>query len=280
MTPHTNHTKKAPLASHYLRCASVLIYIALLSACSNYSTKQDIAPLLDKEAYVDIPDVWTIHAKLGIKNAEDSGSVTLNWEQVGENYTIQLSGPFGQGNAKLSGNRYAILIEQPGKKTLYSNNPKSLIQQAFGWDLPLEHLPYWIRGLQTPGSANDSAIGSENKLSLSNQAQAYTSASVQYDEAGTLSSLSQFGWDINYSRYKVQHQYLAPHRIRANNNDVTLTLIIKKWEFPSIAETTAGTAAEIAREITVESPIEAPATVISETRLQPTHKTAQQTIQQ
>jgi len=217
----TTSTTKASDNSylHIARCLNLLIIAALLSACGSYSTKQNNDLPLDTETYLDIPDTWTIQAKLGIKNSEDSGSVTLNWQQEGERYTIQVSGPFGQGNAKLSGNNQSIRIEQPGKETLYSNNPKALVQQTFGWDLPLQHLPYWIRGIQNP---------------LSDQNIQHATASTQHNEIGLLSTLTQFGWALEYSRYKPQQQHLAPHKIRAKSNGVTLTLIIKKWVFPLI----------------------------------------------
>ena len=205
---------KHPYLQHS-RYMSALILSVLLSACSSYSTKQDID--ISTETYLAMPDTWSIYAKLGIKNDEDSGSVTLNWEQTRNDYHIQVSGPFGQGNAKLTGNDQLIRIEQPGKQTLYSKAPKMLVQQTFGWDLPLQHLPYWIRGLQNP---NDSADTVQNK---------------QYDDMGLLSGFSQYGWTITYSRYTPKQQRLAPHKIRAENGNITLTLIIKEWSFPTLA---------------------------------------------
>lgn len=209
---------------HMARCLSLLIIAVLLSACGSYSTKQNNNLPLDIKTYADIPDTWSIQAKLGIKNGADSGSVTVNWHQEGDRYAIQLSGPFGQGNAKLSGNNQSIRIEQPGKETLYSNNPKALIQQTFGWDLPLQHLPYWIRGIQNPQSDQNIQHATTN---------------TQHNENGLLSTLTQFGWTLEYSRYRPQQQRLAPHKIRAKNDAVTLTLIIKKWVFPLISTNTA-----------------------------------------
>jgi outer membrane lipoprotein LolB len=203
---------------------NVFICLLLLSACSSAPTKQEIDYATNKAAYLTIPSIWTIQAKLGIKSEDNSGSVTLNWQQKGDHYDIQISGPLGQGNAKLSGNNQAIRIVQPGKDTIYSNNPRGLIQQTFGWDLPLQHLPYWIRGVQNPHNE----ANTDN-----NQAKQKTAASTQYNEQGLLSGLSQFGWALEYSRYKPQQQRFAPHKIRAKKNDMTLTLIIRQWDFPS-----------------------------------------------
>jgi outer membrane lipoprotein LolB len=232
------HTKLTPSTitpndnryTHLGRYMSVLILTILLSACGSYSTKKGSDFALDKDAYLNIPDTWTIHAKLGIKSGEDSGSVTLNWQQEDGRYDIQLRGPLGQGNAKLSGSSQKIRIEQPGKETLYSSKPKALVQQTFGWDLPIQHLPYWIRGVQSPYSETHKALNNTHSI-----------ASIQYNAAGLLSTLSQFGWALEYSRYKPQQQRLAPHKIRANRNGVTLTLIIKQWDFPNIIATTTNT---------------------------------------
>lgn len=202
---------------------NVCICLLLLSACSSAPTKQEIDYTANKEAYLAIPNIWTIQAKLGIKSEDDSGSVTLNWQQREEHYDIQISGPLGQGNAKLSGNNQFIRIEQPGKDTIYSNNPRELIEQTFGWDLPLQHLPYWIRGAQNPNTKTGT-----NSKQIDQDALAITKNNKQ----GLLSGLSQFGWELEYSRYKLQQQRIAPHKIRAKKSGTTLTLIIKQWDFP------------------------------------------------
>jgi outer membrane lipoprotein LolB len=197
-------------ATDYLLLASLL-----LSACSQQPTK---TPNHIKQSIVAIPEDWNITAKLGVRSSDDSGSVTLQWQQRQANYHIRISGPLGQGSGVLSGNPEFITITQANKDPIYSTDPTDLIANAFGWAFPLDHLNYWVRGIASPLLA-----AGESTLNPS----------------GTLATLTQSDWSLDYSRYKPSGPWLMPHRIRASNNDVVLTLVIRQWAFPNTSPSTS-----------------------------------------
>ena len=203
MRLHTTTLLKHPLFSYSGLFAALL----LLSACSQQPLKSTLS-----QTQKAIPSTWLINAKLGIRNTEKSGSVTLKWEQEAEQYRIRISGPLGQGSGVLSGNQSNISVKRANKDTLYSTNPTQLIRTTFGWDLPLAHLNYWARGLTSP------------LLDITEQ---------RYNISGTLDTLTQSGWSLYYSRYKQTQDWLMPHRIVAKKDGVVLTLIVKKWVFPN-----------------------------------------------
>jgi outer membrane lipoprotein LolB len=186
--------------------------LLLLQACSQ--TTPIPAPSLssgNKAIAAAPPEQWTIKAKLGIRTADDNGSLTLHWQQQDANYKIQLQGSLGQGNATIYGDHHYIVIEQPGKMPLYSNDATSLIKDTFGWALPINDFIFWIRGIANPEQPVES---------------------LQYNAAGTLASLQQSQWTLNYSRYKTVDQWQLPGRIRAQQDDAQLTLIIREWLLP------------------------------------------------
>ncbi|MFT7389484.1 MAG: outer membrane lipoprotein LolB [Candidatus Endobugula sp.] len=198
----------------------LFVGIVLTQACSHNNIKYSAQPIPTDNNTRNIPDVWNITAKLGIRNNEDSGSVTINWQQTQDQYHIQISGPFGQGNATLLGDDNGILIERPGKEPVSSSQPNALIADTFGWNLPLKHLRYWVRGLPTPHGATSP-----------------TTPLTTYNETGLLSRLKQRGWTLHYSRYRpiaILDGRVLPHKIRAQRNDAILTLIIKEWLFPAL----------------------------------------------
>ena len=205
--------------------AFLLLKILFLSACSSYTIhKQPADQPIDqivKQVKEAIPDRWQLNAKLGIRNSEKSGSVNVKWQQQSAQYHIRISGPFGQGSGTLQGNPQYIRIERANKEPIYSNNPSELIKSSFGWDLPVEHLPYWVRGLVSPESDAEE---------------------LRYNSSGTLAELRQSDWSLHYSRYQLADKWLMPHKISVKNNAVTLTLIIKAWNFltPELQTTPAG----------------------------------------
>lgn len=221
---HDTTVIKDPMTTS--RCALIMSIISLLlSACS--TQQYSSAPSITAASTAPIPDSWTLHAKLGIHNGEDSGSVTLHWQQQHTAYRIQVSGPFGQGNALLTGNEQYISIERPGKATVFSYQAEALIQETFGWNLPLQQLRYWVTGRPAPESTlsplSSQQIPSQN-----------TDNHEQFTDAGLLSQRQQHGWTLDYSRYKpvasIDNRLLA-HKIRAKQAPATLTLIVKEWNF-------------------------------------------------
>lgn len=194
---------------HYGYLPPLLLLASLfISACSQQATRPTPVTLQTGTA---IPDVWNITAKLGIRNGDDSGSVTLYWQQQQNQYQIRIAGPLGQGNGLLSGNEDTIVIERPSKKTLYSNKPAQLIKDTFGWDLPVQDLNYWVRGLSSPF---------------------LEAAEQNYNASGVLSGLNQSDWSLRYTRYRTTDSWLMPQRIHAEKGELMLTLVIKTWEFP------------------------------------------------
>lgn len=177
----------------------------LIAACS-----QQPAKTTQQQSAEPIPQQWSITAKLGIRTADDSGSVILKWQQDFQHYQIQISGPLGQRNAKINGNHQAIMIERPNHPTMYSSDPETLLLDTFQWPLPLKHLSYWVRGLPSPHLAQ---------------------AQYQYATTGALERLTQSGWELQYDRYRQTQQWLMPGRVKASRGDLRLTLVIRQWQF-------------------------------------------------
>ncbi len=191
----------------------------LLSACSPAPTKPVTSPA-NSPTLGELPEIWNIKAKLGIRSHDDSASVTLNWQQIHDNYHIRITGPLGQGSGQLEGNENHIRITRGNKTPLYSNQPSQLIEDSFGWQLPLAHLPYWVRGLPSP--------------KLDSQEQSYSPLDPKVASSpSVLSRMVQSGWQVEYSRFKPVDRWLMPHRIRATQGDVRLTLVVRSWEFPN-----------------------------------------------
>lgn len=193
-----------------------LLYRIFLSAitiflvgCSQYGSRPPVTKAIPN---TPLPDIWNIQAKLGVRTTDDSGSVTLAWQQNHNNYRIGITGPLGQGSGIVIGNDGYMYIERPNKTPIASSDPSDLIERSFGWPLPITLLPYWVRGVAEPNQATNNE---------------------QYDDTGILREISQAGWQLSFSRHQIVDKWLLPHKIIAAKNDVTLTLIIRSWKFPT-----------------------------------------------
>lgn len=195
---------------------NVKLYLALLlclflQACA---TKTPPLSIEFKQHQTQLTAInhWQLSGKLGIKAPDESVSASINWQQADKNYSIQLHGPMGQKSLGIEGNPREVTLKEKGKPAVSARNAETLVKRTTGWNLPLQQLDYWIRGLPAPSVKIQS---------------------MQFNAQGLLQELHQKDWQIQYSSYKpVMHQtqtiYL-PQKLIARHKDLRLTLVIRNW---------------------------------------------------
>jgi len=186
-----------------LRLSYLLLLVSIVSACSQYATQ---TPVFGSNK--PLPEQWQIKGKLGVRSDSGNGSLSVNWQQNQDNYSIYTQAALGQGAATLEGNSTRLIISEAGKGSVTSFEPNQLVEETFGWKIPITDLKYWVRGIPNPEQA---------------------SATAQYDAAGNLTQLDQYGWSLIFSRYRQIQGWALPGRIRAKQGNTTLTLIIRDW---------------------------------------------------
>ena len=181
----------------------------LLSACS--STPMPPPPDRLQQAWVYALEDWTVEARISITqpSSERSDSARLNWQQQHDNYIIHLSaGPFNQTLAIMTGSPGRAEIQVAGENERYTaRTPEALMQAILGWSLPIRHAVWWIRGVPDP-SLPHSLMTPDNPYRF-----------------------SQAGWDIDILRFQeVSMGHRLPSRIRMVHNELTVNLVIGRWE--------------------------------------------------
>jgi len=186
----------------------------LLTACASQPAPQAIINWDSHQLSLARLKTWNLDGKLAISTIDPQGkafrqSANLNWRQSPDQYTLHLSGPFGQGSTIIKGGEQGVSLAQAGQNTLHAATAEALLQQTLGYSLPIEALYYWVRGIPSPNSVPDRLSKSEN---------------------GSLASLEQLGWQLSFSRYTSLEQWPLPGKIIANKGPVRITLIIKQWK--------------------------------------------------
>lgn len=202
------------------RSLAVLIVLATLGAC----TSIQIEPL--PEGMTDQPprdwtaraaslrelDHWELSGKLAVRQPSDSGTAIINhWIQDGEAYDLALSSSFlGMGSTTLKGVPGFIELTLPNGETYRSGEPEVLVEAATGWQLPLENLSWWIRGLPSPAS----------------------DYRLLFDDQGSLAIIRQDGWEIRYDRWQtfLSNYPELPARITALKQDKRVRLVVSDWQ--------------------------------------------------
>jgi outer membrane lipoprotein LolB len=117
----------------------------------------------------------------------DSGAGRFTLTTAGPSLTLDLSTPLGTTLARLERDAKGARLNAPrddgAMTTLQGTDPEGLLQDAFGWAIPVDGLADWIAGRPAPGTA----------------------ARVQRDTAGSVSTIEQSGWTI-----EIQERFAGP----------------------------------------------------------------------
>lgn len=155
---------------------------------------------------------WLLSGKLAVKQPSDSGTAVINrWQQRNEVYELALSSSFlGMGSTQLKGVPGYIHLTMPNGDSYQSSEPEKLIKAATGWQLPIDNLTWWIKGLPAPDGDFRLLFDEQNKLAI----------------------LEQDGWEIRYDRW---HSFVdslpeLPARITALKDDKRVRVVISHWQ--------------------------------------------------
>ena len=198
---------------HRLRLAALSFVLLFVSGCAQQGRIDYTQNLAEHQRQLATLNHWQLSGKLGIRAPSDSGSASLQWQQEGRRYRIDLSGPLGQKRMLINGRPGRVTLEQAGQKTRSATSAEALIAQVANWNLPVTQLSYWVRGLPSPSTPIDELLKNDQ---------------------GLITQLQQGGWQINYygySEYIFNGQSLPlPQKIIAQYADLRLTLIARSWQ--------------------------------------------------
>ncbi|MDB5969818.1 MAG: lolB [Hydrocarboniphaga sp.] len=151
-----------------------------------------------------------------VTSAELALRADLRWKENADgHYELRLAGPFGAGAVELRGDAQGVEVRN-SDGVQYTSDPEGWILKRYGWTLPISGLRHWALGLPIPDSPSQRVV----------------------DDAGRLASLTQNGWMLRYTEYRVQNGYDLPRRFEADNGRVKLKLLIDQWdELPAPLQT-------------------------------------------
>lgn len=156
---------------------------------------------------------WEVRGRLAVRIDGRGGQATLHWARDTARHSIQLNGPFGSGAVRVVQDASGARLRDAENREVAAATAEELLFQYSGWQLPVAHLDWWLRGLPVPG------LGLSREL----------------DEAGRLKVLRQQGWEIQYPRYARIDRYDLPQRLtlvrasEAGAPPMEARLVIDRW---------------------------------------------------
>ena len=150
---------------------------------------------------------WGLSGRLSVDDGRDGGGGRLDWQVKGPDSLLDFRGALGRGAWRLEIGRDEAQLSKADGTVVSAATVDELVEYEIGWQIPLEFLQWWVRGLVAPGY--------EYSLNL--------------DENGLLLRLEQQGWVIEIDRYMEYGGVMLPRRLQAVNGDYRVKLAVSRW---------------------------------------------------
>ncbi len=211
-------TLKAPLLA---------LALLSLSACSTLGNRPapevvaEVSPQARqaealREQALRAQSEWGFQGRVAVSKGRNGGSGRIDWRQAADRFQIQLSAPVTRQSWLLSGDARAGegRLEGVDGGPREGADAQQLLFEATGWDIPVNQLPDWVRGLIAAGAA--------------------APGQVLRDAEGRPRRVQQAGWDIQFMDWfaATDGQPALPRRMDAVNGDAKVRLIVDSWDLP------------------------------------------------
>jgi outer membrane lipoprotein LolB len=156
---------------------------------------------------------WTLGGRLAISDGKEGGSGSLLWQNDGDETQMSFHGTMGKGAWQLQAGPAGARIELANGETHLAPTIAALVLQQVGWQVPVDALSWWVKGLADPGKWE----------------------SRQLDEKGQLVKLSQFGWEVEFGNYGQVSGSWLPSKLTARRGKYLVKMVVRTWHLQAEA---------------------------------------------
>jgi len=184
------------------RRTALLCGMLLLSACAAVPR----APVAVDPAQVSAFDL-TGRINVRVENKGYPGRI--RWQHAPGSDEVWVYSPVGSTVARMRQDALGALLVTSDGKEYKADDLKLLAREMLGWNLPIDGLQYWVRGLPSPSLDR---------------------AREEHDADGRLKSLSQGGWEVAYLDWSPAEVAGLPSKLDVAGEGLRLRLLIEKWK--------------------------------------------------
>lgn len=192
--------------------AACLLLALVLSGCTAVTPTDSPARQSWKAHSAQLTGLqqWTARGKVSLRSAEVAESATLLWHQQGSETDLQLQGPLGVGATAIYSDGRQLEIRRGGERRVLDISTPDAIRESTGWDLPLQYLVHWLKGLPSP----DSTV---QALELN-------------PDTGLVDRIAQDGWEVHYRIYGEYGGFMLPRHLEIKRGMTEAKVVISHWQ--------------------------------------------------
>lgn len=172
-----------------------------------------------REAWLGARPDWQFQGRVAVSQQGKGGNGRIEWRQDDERYEVSLSAPVTRQSWRLTGDLHSQAGRLEGLEggVREGEDAEQLLREATGWDIPLQSLVRWARGVA------DAAYRSDGP------------AQVEFAADGRLRSLREQDWRIDYQDWfePEGERPAMPRRVEASRATARVRLIVDQWDIGS-----------------------------------------------
>ena len=195
------------------RARLILAVAAILLVAGCATPKSALLPEIDgwharTEVLAGL-DEWEFSGRIAVKTGTDGFNGHLRWMQNDDAFKATVSGPLGVGTVRIEGDDQSVTMTDKDDVRIRLEDAEHELRDRYGWTIPIESLRFWALGIPDPSAPAETDVNAD----------------------GQLQSLTQRGWSVSVSRYRIGGGQLMPSRLTAENHDTRVRLVIDHWIF-------------------------------------------------
>lgn len=150
---------------------------------------------------------WQAEGKLALRTSAQSESASLVWVQRQRSTDLRLSGPMGLNTTTIHSDGLRLELQRGDERRSWDISSPGALAEYTGWDLPLQALPHWLKGLPDPAAAVENLELCDDRLQR----------------------FSQYGWQVEYQDYRQFDSLTLPTRLLIQRGDTRARVLIRNW---------------------------------------------------
>ncbi len=152
---------------------------------------------------------FQLQGRVALSDGRDGGSGRLRWQQGGQLLQVRFdTGLAGRSFELRHGPDGATLVDSSGERQQHDDVDR-LLRDAWGIEVPIHALSYWMRGARQPG--HDGLI--------------------KLDDANLPLQLTQHGWQVDYLTWQNANDPVPalPTKLYAQRDEQSVRLVVQRW---------------------------------------------------
>jgi outer membrane lipoprotein LolB len=150
---------------------------------------------------------FELDGRINLRLPKEAFPGRVRWQHRVDADELWFYSPLGSAVARLRQDADGALLITGEGREYRAGDLHQLAYEVLGWDLPLEQLPYWVRGLPGPGEADR-----------------------EDDSEGRPRSIRQAGWQVSYLDWTPAGVNGLPSKLDVRGQRLRMRLAVETWK--------------------------------------------------